>query len=60
MKIASKYEPATLPTKEQALGMALEREMWAQAARERDQWGSAREFELMALLLRFYAERSEQ
>jgi hypothetical protein len=35
--------------------MAEEREAWAKAARERDQPGSAREFELIALLLRFYA-----
>jgi hypothetical protein len=35
--------------------MATEREAWASAARERDQPGSAREFELTALLLRFYA-----
>lgn len=54
--VPSKYEPAVLPTKEDALTMAEEREAWARAARERDQPGSAREFELTALLLRFYAE----
>jgi len=36
--------------------MAAEREDWAKAARERDQPGLAREFELTALLLRFYAD----
>jgi hypothetical protein len=35
--------------------MATKREAWASAARERDQPDSAREFELTALLLRFYA-----
>ncbi len=54
--VSSKYEPAVLPTREHALTMAEEREAWAKAARERDQPGSAREFELIALLLRFYAE----
>lgn len=53
----TKYDPATLPTKQDALAMAGEREGWAVAARERDQPGSAREFELTALLLRFYAGR---
>ena len=51
----TKYEPAVLPTKHDALTMATEREAWAAQARERDQPGSAREFELTALLLRFYA-----
>ncbi len=36
--------------------MAEKHEAWAKAARERAQPGSAREFELIALLLRFYAE----
>jgi hypothetical protein len=53
--VSSKYEPAVLPTRADALTMATEREEWAKAARERDQPGSAREFELTALLLRFYA-----
>jgi hypothetical protein len=35
--------------------MADEREQWAKAAREREQPDSAKEFELTALLLRFYA-----
>jgi len=35
-----------IPTKQDALTMATEREEWAKAARERDQPGSAREFEL--------------
>ena len=55
--MSDKYEPATLPTREDALIMAGEREAWAKAARERDQPGSAREFELTALLLRFYTGR---
>ena len=38
-----------------AVAMATEREAWASAACERDQPDSAREFELTALLLRFYA-----
>ena len=42
MKIASKYEPATLPTKEEALRLAEERETWARDARDRDLLGSAR------------------
>jgi hypothetical protein len=52
--VSSKYEPATLPTRKDAVA-TTEREEWAKAARERDQPGSAREFELTALLLRFYA-----
>ena len=55
--MSDKYEPAALPTREDALVMAGEREAWAKAARERDEPGSAREFELTALLLRFYAGR---
>lgn len=54
--MVSKYEPATLPTRKDAITMAAEREDWAKAARERDQPGLAREFELTALLLRFYAD----
>jgi hypothetical protein len=53
--VSSKYEPVSLPTRKDAVAMATEREAWASAARERDQPGSAREFELTALLLRFYA-----
>jgi hypothetical protein len=53
--MVSKYEPASLPTRKDAVTMAAEREDWARAARERDQPGSAREFELTAMLLRFYA-----
>ena len=51
----NKYQPAVLPTKRDALIMAMEREEWARAARGRDQPGTAIEFELTALLLRFYA-----
>ncbi len=57
MADATKYEPAMLPNPGVAIVMAVEREEWAKAARERDQLGSAREFELTALLLRFYADR---
>jgi hypothetical protein len=55
----SKYETTMLPTKQDALIMAAEREEWAQQARERDQPGSAREWELAALLLRYYAGSAE-
>jgi hypothetical protein len=54
-KIPEKYQVTVLPSKEQALLMAAFREEWARLARERDQLGSAKEFELMALLLRYYA-----
>lgn len=57
--VSSKYEPASLPTKGDALTMAAEREAWATAARRQDRPGSAREFELTALLLRFYANSVE-
>jgi hypothetical protein len=51
----SKYAKATMPTPEEALGMARERDEWAREARERDLTGTAHEYELTALLLRFYA-----
>jgi hypothetical protein len=51
----TKYQKATMPTPEEALGMAREREEWAKDARERDLTGTAHEYELTALLLRFYA-----
>ncbi len=54
--MSKKYTPAVLPSKEDAVRMASEREEWAKAAIDRDQHGSAREFELTALLLRFFAE----
>lgn len=54
--MTDKYQPATFPpTKEEALRLAEEREAWAKAARAIDRPGSAKEFELSALLLRFYA-----
>ena len=60
MKIANKYNPATMPeSKDEALRLAEEREKWAQTARENDLPGSAKEFELTALLLRYFAERSQ-
>jgi hypothetical protein len=49
-----KYTPVRLPTTEEAIRLAIEREAWADTARAQDKPGSAREFELMALLLRFY------
>jgi len=52
--IPTKYQPVELPKPEEAIAMAKEREEWAQQARERDQYGSAREWELTALLLRHY------
>lgn len=52
----TKFKPAVLPlTGAIAIRMAEVREEWAKAARERDQNGSAREFELTALLLRAFA-----
>lgn len=56
----TKYQPATLPLNGTvAVHMAQDREEWAKEARARDQYGSAREFELTALLLRkFNAQQS--
>jgi hypothetical protein len=54
--IPTKYTPAKLPeTAEEAIALAVEREEWAAAARDKDQPGSAREFELTAKLLRAYS-----
>ena len=51
-----KYDPAKLPeTKAEAINLALVRKQWAEKARENDRPGSAKEFELTALLLEFYA-----
>jgi hypothetical protein len=59
-KILEKYKPARLPaTREEALAWATERALWAKTARESDMNGSARELELTALLLRFFADRLE-
>lgn len=50
-----KYKKWTeLPSKADALLMADEYDTWADTAVEYDKHGSARQFELMALLLRFY------
>ena len=58
MTIPDKYKHAVLPVdKQTALKLAEERELWAAEALERLQYGSAREFELTALLLRFYADQ---
>lgn len=57
MVIPVKYQPAALPaTAKEAIDLAEEREQWACMARNQDKPGSAREWELTALLLRFYAE----
>jgi len=53
----NKYEKAVLPSKKEALDMARERDAWADHARSQDKPGSAYEFELTALLLRFYVNR---
>ena len=53
MKIPEKYTPAVLPETAIELNAAADvRELWAKEARERDQPGTAREFELTALALR--------
>jgi hypothetical protein len=52
MSIHAKYIPVTLPTVQEAEQMATEREEWARQAREKDLIGTAREYELTALLLR--------
>jgi len=55
--MVDKYEPTCLPnSRDDAEYMATEREEWARQARDRDQFGSAKEFELTALLLRFYSK----
>jgi hypothetical protein len=56
--IPTKYTPAELPkAADEAIALAAEREQWAKEARDRDQPGSAREFELTAKLLRSYADQ---
>ena len=54
-KVPEKYKQAELPSKQDALAMADEYAAWAQTSRENDKPGSARQFELMSLLLRHYA-----
>lgn len=54
--MSDKYTKTKLPTPTQALEMALIREHWAKLAIEHDQLGSAREFELTALLLRYFRD----
>lgn len=54
----SKYTPARLPlNRDEAKSWASEREAWAKEAREKDKHGSAKEYELVALLLRDKAEQ---
>jgi hypothetical protein len=55
-----KYKKTELPTKADALLMADEYQAWAIDARENDKPGSARQFELMVLLLRFYGQSGEK
>ena len=52
----NKYATATLPTPDEALQMALDREQWAKQAIEQDRRGTAWEFELTALLLRYFRD----
>ena len=53
----TKYDETKLPsTPDAALAMAADREEWARDARSRDLYGTAAEYELSALLLRFYAQ----
>lgn len=55
--MSEKYESAKLPeTPEEAEGMALLREQFAEEARRMDKHGTAKEFDLTALLLREYAK----
>lgn len=57
MDITTKFKSATLPSSpEEAHAMANDREAWAEEARQTDKNGSAREWELTALLLRAWAE----
>lgn len=51
-----KYKKAELPSKADALLIADEYEAWAKYAVENDKYGSAHQFELMTLLLRYYGE----
>jgi hypothetical protein len=56
----NKYKPTVLPLRDDAVAMAIEREEWARMAMEKDQPGSAREFELTALLLRWFANSGDR
>lgn len=61
MKVPEKYTPAVLPETVAALNVAADmRELWAKEARERDQPGTAREFELTALALRALAQEKQK
>jgi hypothetical protein len=53
-----KFTPIEVPTTpERARQLAEEREAWARLARDSDRWGSVKEFEFTARLLRDLAER---
>lgn len=55
--VTSKYQPIALPQNaEEAIAWAELREEWARSAHDLDMTGSAREFELTALLLRAWAK----
>jgi hypothetical protein len=56
MKTPEKYRPARLPdSPQEAREMAVERRLSASEARDRDLHGTAKELELTALLLEFFA-----
>ena len=56
----SKFAKVELPSIETALDMAVDRETWAAEAWDRDMYGTARECELVALLLRYYIEKERE
>jgi len=47
-----------LPSIEQAIAMAEDREKWAEEAMDKDMPGTAKELQLTAALLRYYAEET--
>lgn len=52
-----KFTPLSLPqTPDEAIKYAEEREAWARLARDNDKWGSVKEFEFTAAVLRKLAE----
>jgi hypothetical protein len=56
-----KFETAKLPKDiSEAIEWAEQREENARACREKDMNGSAREFELVALLLRYWADKEQE
>ncbi len=56
--IPEKFTPLPLPTtRNEAIAYAEEREQWARDARVADRWGSVKEFEFNAQILRMLAEK---